>query len=314
MVKGQPNNKERIYKFRYKQTPAGELSAYIRFPEGWSRRDMRPAVVFFFGGGWQIRRVHQFDFQAEYFAKQGLVSVLIDYRVRSEPPFAPDECVKDGKSAIRWLRSNASKFGLDVNKVAVVGGSSGAHMAACLPTSDAIDEDSDDLNVSAVPNLLVLMNPILDLTDKTRTEKIGNKALAPLLSPNQHLFAEMPPSLLCYGIDDPDLAHGLTYFEKLQNLNGSVDFYIWPNATHAFFNRSPWRESTLRQMDIFLSQHGFMHPIVAELTRDKTGFFKVDVSNLESLKARASESELTPGVRMAMYKLVEDAKQRNEDE
>ena len=66
--------KERGYKeFVYKQTPQGELRIYFAMPTGWSSSDKRPALVFFYGGGWSGGNVFSNTWVAEHFTKRGLV-------------------------------------------------------------------------------------------------------------------------------------------------------------------------------------------------------------------------------------------------
>jgi hypothetical protein len=69
--------------------------------------------VFFFGGGWVGGSPKQMYQQAKVMAEQGMVAFSADYRVASRNKTTPFECVKDGKSAIRWLREHAAELGID---------------------------------------------------------------------------------------------------------------------------------------------------------------------------------------------------------
>jgi len=60
-----------------------------------------PAIVFFFGGGWNNGTVKQFEPQALYFSQRGMVCILVDYRVKEKQKTTPFESVKDAKTAIR---------------------------------------------------------------------------------------------------------------------------------------------------------------------------------------------------------------------
>ena len=64
----------------YKQTAARPLYLYSLAPTGFD--SPRPAIVFFFGGGWVSGSIDQFDDQAAHFTERGLVSILVDYRVK----------------------------------------------------------------------------------------------------------------------------------------------------------------------------------------------------------------------------------------
>src|SRR5438034_8077476 len=93
--------------FVFKKTPQGELSLFVHHPADWKSEDKRPAIVFFFGGGWTNGKITQFEPQAKHFASRGLVTVRADYRIKSRHGVDPDVCVEDAKSAIRWVRQNA---------------------------------------------------------------------------------------------------------------------------------------------------------------------------------------------------------------
>jgi len=123
----------------FKQTPQGDLKIYLHYPGDWKAGDQRPAIVFFFGGGWRVGTVEQFRYQAEYFARRGMVTARADYRVLSRHNTGPDKCVEDGKSAVRWIRQNAEMLGVDPDKIVSSGGSAGGHVAACTYTTEGLD-------------------------------------------------------------------------------------------------------------------------------------------------------------------------------
>ena len=62
-----------------------------------TQKDRKPAMVFFFGGGWVGGTPKQFYPQCEYLADRGMVAISAEYRVRSRHQTTPFECVKDGK-------------------------------------------------------------------------------------------------------------------------------------------------------------------------------------------------------------------------
>src|SRR5688572_17645685 len=76
--------------FSYKKTKQAELAMHVHFPPGWQKDDKRPAVVFFFGGGWTGGKVEQFEPQAAYLASRGMVAARADYRVKSRHDVTPD--------------------------------------------------------------------------------------------------------------------------------------------------------------------------------------------------------------------------------
>ena len=74
-----------------------ELTLTVHYPDQWQADDTRPAIVFFFGGGWNAGSTEQFLPQAEYFPSRGLVTARADYRVKSRDGVTPDACVRDAR-------------------------------------------------------------------------------------------------------------------------------------------------------------------------------------------------------------------------
>ena len=82
----------------------------------------------------------------------------------------PDKAVEDAKSAMRWVRANAARLGIDPNRIVSCGGSSGGHLAASVAALEDFDSPGDDLRISARPNAMLLHYPLLDfLEGGTRT-------------------------------------------------------------------------------------------------------------------------------------------------
>ena len=137
-------------------------------------KDQRPAVVFFFGGGWNGGSPSQFAPHCEYLASRGMVAMTADYRVKSRQGTTPFDCVEDGKSAIRYVRQHAKELGVDPKKIAAGGGSAGGHVAAATGTVRGMDEKNEDSGISSKPDALILFNPVYDNGPKASVT-IGSK-------------------------------------------------------------------------------------------------------------------------------------------
>ena len=243
----------------YKTIGNKELKLHVHYPPGWKASDMRPAIVFFFGGGWRSGSVDQFLTQAEYLAGRGMVAARADYRVKSRDNVTPDKCVEDARSAVRWMRRNAKRLGIDPKKMIASGGSAGGHLAACTMIPKSAEADGDDLSISTIPQAMVLFNPVLNFDHEQMIERIdGNKQLARKISPTLHLDKNAPPALILFGTNDRLKAFGDEYWEKAEALGVRADKYIAEGQGHGFFNRSPWLERTLIATDKFLTSLGFL--------------------------------------------------------
>jgi acetyl esterase/lipase len=119
----------------YKQVGEVTLKIDIFEPKQKDSAKKYPAIVFFFGGGWVGGSPGQFYRQCEYLAGRGMIAMSAEYRVKSRHQTTPAECVKDGKSAVRWIRANAARLDIDPDRIAAGGGSAGGHVAAAVATS-----------------------------------------------------------------------------------------------------------------------------------------------------------------------------------
>jgi acetyl esterase/lipase len=255
----QDQAKETVRSFTYKKTKQADLAVYVHFPTDWKKEDKRPAVVFFFGGGWTSGSVKQFEPQATYLASRGMVAARADYRVKSRHDVTPDACVEDAKSAVRWLRQNAAMLGVDPDRIVASGGSAGGHIAACT-ACPGLDAEGEDLKISSRPNAMLLFNPVLRFEGDpglmpriNKDEKIG-KAISPTL----HLTKDTPPTLLFYGSKDGLLKQGEEFMAKSKEVGHKADIFLADGVGHGFFNGSPWREKTLIRADEFLEALGYL--------------------------------------------------------
>lgn len=257
--KNGPDEGIRITTEPYKQTPQRPLEMTLYFPARWTPESRRPAIVFFFGGGWRSGSPSQFAAQAKYLARRGMVSACADYRVKSKDNVDPKVCVEDAKSAVRWLRANAGHLGINPDKIVAAGGSAGGHLAACTGLTPDIVGAGEDARIPSTVCAMVLFNPVLNLTDARLTERLGgDEKLARLISPTVHLDDASPPSVLFYGSKDALLAQGQEYVERARALGIRADLHITPDQGHGFFNESPYREETMAMADEFLVSLGLL--------------------------------------------------------
>lgn len=301
----QPQSTKRVEKYIYKQTPQCELAIYIHFPKDWNANDKRAAIVFFSGGGWHTGTVKQFVPQAEYLVGRGMVTARADYRVSSRHGTTPDKCVEDAKSAVRWLRANAAKLGIDPNRIAASGQSAGGHIAACTYTTKGLEAEGEDLSVSSKPNLLVLFSAKLDCSP--RAESLGPKEMAFKISPNHNLTKDVPPAILFYGTEEWLVADGVDFIEKSKKLGNIAELYTAEGQPHGFSTRSPWLERTIYLMDRFLARYGYTRgePTI-KLPEGKVGMNKLSPISLNAyLKDRWGFTPLHRAARYGQKELVE---------
>lgn len=246
----------------YKRVGDVSLSLEILAPEGHAADDARPALVFFFGGGWKSGTPEQFRPQAKYLAARGMVAVLADYRVSSRHGTTPFECVADGKSAIRWLRTHADRLGIDPARIGAGGGSAGGHVAAAAGVVPGLDEAAEDGAISSKPDALVLFNPVFD----NGPDGYGHDRVKPRwreISPLHNVAEGAPPTVVFLGTKDRlvPVAAAEAYVEAMERVGSRCELHLYDGQPHGFFNRGRTKrcyQQTVFEMDRFLASLGWL--------------------------------------------------------
>jgi acetyl esterase/lipase len=263
-----------------------ELKLYIFEPKGWMPTDGksgqgRPAIVFFFGGGWTGGSPVQFLEQCKYLASRGMVAIAADYRVASRHGVKAVDCVRDAKSAIRYVRKNAGRLGVDPERIAAGGGSAGGHLAAACGTLEEFDEPGEDASVSSKPNALLLFNPAVVLApvkgvtlNRQRTINMDERAgvEATRISPYHHVKAGVPPTVIFHGRADATVPYATVevFAKAMQDAGNTCELFGYDDQGHGFFNNrrggGKMYATTLRETDKFLAKLGWLEgePTVAE--------------------------------------------------
>jgi acetyl esterase len=242
----------------YKTVANATLKLHVFNPPDHKNSDRKPAIVFFFGGGWVGGSSAQFYGQSTYLASRGMVAICADYRILDLHGTSPKECVKDGKSAIRWVRSHADELGIDPDRVAAGGGSAGGHVAAATSTVKGFDEEDDDISVSCHPNALVLFNPVYD----NGPEGCGYESVKEYwqeISPLHNLGPNTAPTTVFLGTEDilVPVATAVEYKTRMETHGVRCDLHIYEGQPHGFFNAAKFHE-TLLEADAFLVSLGYL--------------------------------------------------------
>ena len=261
----------------YKSIDGVDLRLHIFNPPNHAATAAAPAIVFFFGGGWTSGTVNQFVPQSKHFASRGMVAVVADYRVFSRHKTTAFEAIADGKSAIRWVRAHARELGIDPNRIAAAGGSSGGHVAVSAAVLDDFDEPREDRQVSSRPNALVLFNPAVDTTRESDAARSGGRGSDTLTarfgdrrrqgSPFHHLRSGLVSTLILHGKGDGTIPYSDVerFCAQARKLGDRCELVGYEGATHGFFNpqrdEGKWHRETVAEADRFLTGLGYLRPL-----------------------------------------------------
>jgi acetyl esterase len=244
----------------YRKIDSTELKLWI-FGES-DPNAPKPAIVFFFGGGWNKGSPDQFEKQAQHFAERGMIAITADYRVKSRQGVQVVECVKDAKAAIAWVRENAQRLGIEPDKIAASGGSAGGHLAASTGTISGFGSDE-------LPNAMILFNPACTLAPIADWQPTGaNSDLsierlgveAEVISPANHIGPHTPPTLILHGKNDTTVPYAsvVAFESMMKNAERPCKLVGYDGAVHGFFNRGEDYSKTLAEADSFLVDLGWI--------------------------------------------------------
>lgn len=245
----------------YKKIGEKELQLHIFQPAGFKPDDKRPCFLVIHGGGWTKGAPPRMYPFAKHFTDLGMVGISMQYRLHNATAGIPVfDCVKDARSAVRYVRAHAAEFGIDPAKIIVSGGSAGGHLAAATAQFDDVNEATDDLTVSTIPNVLVLLFPVID----TSKAGYGNAKIGAQwrqISPLHQVRPGIPPTLIFHGTGDKvtPFAGAKAFHDAMLKAGNRCELVVHEGGEHGYLMRdAAILEDSFRKMDAFLKSLGLL--------------------------------------------------------
>lgn len=200
------------------------------------------AVVIYPGGGYGKRAPHEGQGYAEFLNSHGITAFVVQYRVSPHTFPLP---LLDARRGVRWVRKNAEKYGIDKNKIAVMGSSAGGHLAALTSTYTApIDfEDVEPIDEDFLPNMQILCYPVIvaPAPDKVAhfgsyRNLLGGEYFTKAFDYDPSLLASetTPQAFIWHTAADAgvNVINSYTYASVLRKNNVPVEMHIFPDGPH----------------------------------------------------------------------------------
>ena len=219
----------------------GEHATQITFYEAENKKT-DAAVVIFPGGGYHHRAEHEGKGYAEFLQSEGISSFVVDYRIN--PDLFPLPLL-DARRAVRFVRANAESFGIDPQKIAVMGSSAGGHLAAMEATykekinGEGVDEIDD---IDFIPNAQILCYPVIlsyenEFAHKgSYTKLLGeeNLSFAAEIDPSANVSETTPQAFIWHTAEDNsvNVINSYEYAKALRLNNVPVEMHIFPHGKH----------------------------------------------------------------------------------
>ena len=223
----------------------GEIPTLTYYPTVLKRG--RGTVIICPGGGYSGRAPHEGKGYAEYFNCNGLDAFVLDYRVK---PNVYPAALSDARRAIRFVRHNAEKFGIDPNKIAIMGSSAGGHLAAHAATyvGELAEEIGDEIDgESYIPSAQILCYPVIDKEEHLGSyqnllaEKLDE--LFESVTPYNLVSEQTPPAFMWHTAEETcvDVKNTYRYATRLRELQISSELHIFPYGKHGLgLANMPW--------------------------------------------------------------------------
>ena len=200
------------------------------------------AVIVCPGGGYSHRAYHEGEPVAKWLNTLGISAFVLNYRYA---PYTYKAIENDIYRAVRVIRYNAERFGIDKEKVATLGFSAGGHLSSCaalyfdraiLDENDPVDKENSKVNAA------VLCYPVISFCEEFGHERSANNFLGEFKTPELvkaysgefHVKEDTPPIFMWHNADDNNVsaANCFRLGEVLSKNNVPYEIHVFPRGGH----------------------------------------------------------------------------------
>ena len=229
------------------------------------------AIVIYPGGSYAgLASGHEGRAVGEAFASFGVTAFVVKYRLPSDSIMVDKTIgpLQDAQQAVLMVRRNAAKWGINPNKIGIIGFSAGGHLASTEGTHfDKVLVDDKD-GISVRPDFMMLIYPVIsfgpqghagsreNLVGKTPTEDLIN-----LYSNEKQVTANTPPTFLIHAGDDNvvPVQNSLMFYEALLKAKVKAEMHLFEEGGHGFgLNDSKSKNKWIDWAKNWLEENGLM--------------------------------------------------------
>lgn len=230
------------------------------------------SVIICPGGGYaQLAIGHEGYDVAKRLNEMGVAAFVLKYRLpntrsQPDPSIAP---LLDVQQALRLVRSQASKYNLNPDRIGVMGFSAGGHLAATAATHFDKPVGSNPGSESVRPAFSMLIYPVISFSDSlmhkgSRDNLVGATASAAQIkeySNELRVTAQTPPTFLVHAEDDKvvPVQNSLVYYQALTRHNVPAEMHLYPKGGHGFgMNNSTTQDQWMERLREWLAANGWL--------------------------------------------------------
>ena len=220
-----------------------------------------PGIVVVHGGRWSQQDKRALASESAALALEGFAVFPINYRMYNGMSALPSQ-LQNVRTAIRWIRANADRFGVDANRIALFGGSAGGHLSALAALeADPLDPDNRITAVAIWSGFFDLEKGYAEMARKAEVTAIeialggtpdecGPKYHK--YSPINHVTAHAPPMLISVSTREVSpLKDSEAFVHRLKEAQVPCEFIILEGNAHM----REYAPLVWQQTSTFLKQH-----------------------------------------------------------
>lgn len=210
-------------------------------PHGHSPSAFAPAVLFYYGGMWSLEYNEEFVSWAVHLAQRGIVCLLPEYRTHARYKVTADEIIQDGIDAWHWVHHNASRLGIDQDRITLAGSDAGGLMALNASMQPLLRERrwwhwGERNELPLMPASVAIFRGVVDvLAPEARWLNVARESVDPdRINPCSLLRRELPPLFCAHGMMDPLLDYEMRqwFCEEWKKLGNEAEMALCPNGDH----------------------------------------------------------------------------------
>jgi acetyl esterase/lipase len=224
-----------------------------------------PAILFIQGSGYNGNNKSCFWREAAYFAARGFIGVCIEHRGLAPDSATWPAILADARAGLAWMQDDRTGYGINPDRIGIVGGSSGGHIAAML----GVNSNAENPSIGGVVVINALLDPIyfaehrvwseeyqfvIDLTDLIGAAYADSPELWRSASPLTYVSNEDPPFLIIRGAQDGSMPaeQNENLQAALQRANVPVEYITIKGGKHEMLNVPSIYHDVLKRTERFL--------------------------------------------------------------
>jgi acetyl esterase/lipase len=263
-----PSDVEQFKDIEYKTINGKSLRLDIYRPRNITKPS--PLLVFIHGGSWSHGKRSDYMVYMMAFAKQGYMTATVSYRLLQDGPYPA--CAEDITDAVQWLYGNGEKYGYNPDRIALVGGSAGAHLALLAAyewrkpgaAGDTSAIPADRHHIKAVVDIY---GPVDLTTEYAQHQRLVNNLIAHPYSETPYLYLEAspihylnknnPPTMILHGTSDDlvPISQSDLLKARLDSLGVPCVYYRVPGWPHAMDVVERVNEFSRKRMSDFFAKY-----------------------------------------------------------